>query len=243
MDLGTALRLTVRHWVVAGLVLALTAAVAVGAGSRIDTEYEARATIIFLSPSTGYDSNGKPFRVNPFARAGTAERLAASTVLTVAKTEAFQREMERLGALGDFSFTPTSEVTVDVVSRSADPAMTIKTSRIAVRLLQEELVQRQRLARAPEDTWISAAPLASPDEPAALTGSRIRTVAGIVVIGLVATVSAAILVDTLAGRRTRGRRWWRTSSAVDGETLVSATPILVAAPSVAPQSTAAADGT
>ncbi len=220
MDLLTALKVMARHWVIVLVAMIVTAPVARAIGDEIDPVYEAKASLLLLSPAKTFNAEGKPIEVNPFTRTGNAERVTATAVLAVTNTSQWEDRMEAAGATGDYEYELASEIIVDATVRDETSAKALNTLSVAVRLLEEELAERQRRAGAPPDTWISVDALAVPDEATVLLGSRIRATAGVAVLGAAVAASLAFLAEALgigggARRRRRRRREGRKGDSPD----------------------------
>jgi hypothetical protein len=87
----------------------------------------------------------------------------------------------------------------------------LATLETGVRLLEEELLARQRDAGAPEGTFITADVLSKSDAAVELQGSRLRVMAAVGVIGLAIAATVAFALEALRGG---GRRPSRRLDAV-----------------------------
>jgi hypothetical protein len=92
---------------------------------------------------------------------------------------------------------------VVATANSADGAM--DTLDAAVGFLDDDLEERQMLAGADESTFLWYQRLAYPDEAEVASGGLQRPIATIIVLGVVAAVSLAILVDSVIGSRRKMR--------------------------------------
>ncbi len=207
MDFLTALKVAGRHWLVVLIALVTTVPVARAVGDEVKPVYEAHGTLLLLSPSRTMGVDGRSVEVNPFTRLGNAERVIASTVVTVTFSKRWADHMRAEGATGKFQYRLASEVLIEVKVTDSTPTRTLDTLSVAIRLFEEELAQRQQRAGAPRETWIYSETIAVSDEATALLGSRIRATAGVGLLGLGVAISLAFLAEALkVGGRGRLRR-------------------------------------
>lgn len=206
MDLHTVARVLSSHRRLAALVAISGIVAAVLLGQRVEPAYQARATLLMLSPAETLDSQGKSVEVNPFARAGQAERLLSSAAIVVSGSKRFAGEMARAGADGAFSFVLTSEVLVDVTATASTSDMAQRTLESAVVQFAREVRDMQQGAGASEGNLIDVEIIAATPVPEALLGGRARLMAVVGLLGLVASVGAAFAAEALgpvvARRRT-----------------------------------------
>jgi hypothetical protein len=203
MDLRTTTEVLLRHRRLVALMLALTVLGAVLIGRAVSPVFESKATLLLLAPPAAPDSEGRTMAVNPFSRAGQAERLLSGAAIAVAKTEPFRTEMASRGATGAYSYVLMSEMMLDVQVTAPTAALSLHTLETAVDMFEEQVLQLQAdVGTAPEslikvDT-ITATPVA--DE---LLGSRIRILVAVGLLGLAVTVGTAFAVDATGRRRAR----------------------------------------
>ena len=206
-----------RLWPVALAALALTMVSAVFVASRVAPTYEAEATMLLISPAVTEDPDGVDVATNPFVLSGPAERIAATSVLAVTESEQWVAAMRSAGAEGDYAYALSAEAPIVVVSSAADtPDGALHTLDVASRLFQEELEHRQRTAGAPADRLIGSEVLSSTQVPATVVGSRVRALAAVAALGVVATGTILFLLDWLAPewQPSMGRVWVRRRTAV-----------------------------
>ncbi len=208
MDLLAALKVMVRHWAIVLAALIVTVPIARAVGDEVEPVYEAKASLLLLSPAKTYSADGTPVEVNPFTRTGTAERVAATAVLTVTPTALWKEKMRAAGATGKYTYRLASEVIVEVIVTDQTAETALDTLSTAIRLFEEELAQRQQRAGAPRETWIYVDTLAAPEKATVLLGSRIRATAGVAVLGAAVAASSALLAEAvgIGAGRYRSRR-------------------------------------
>lgn len=210
MDLRSALKVLARHWVLVAAAMVATAPVARAVGEQVDPVYEAEEKLLFLGPSHIWTSEGRRIDVNPFASNGLAEQLAASMMATVTNTPWWMDRIEDQGAAADVSYRRVTEVIVEVRASALSGDEALGSLAIAVRALSEELAARQRLAGAPEESWIYVDPLLEPEAATVVLGSKIKATAGIGLLGIGVAATLAFLAEALGlGGRKRVSRWLR----------------------------------
>lgn len=87
-----------------------------------------------------------------------------------------------------------------VIASATTEESTMATLNAALAFLDGDLVARQERAGADESTWISFQRLALPTDAKVPEGSLRRPIATIIVLGLVASITLAVLVDGVATR-------------------------------------------
>ncbi|MQY03465.1 hypothetical protein [Actinomadura macrotermitis] len=196
-----------RRPLVALVMVALTAALAFQTVARSPT-YEARSVLTFLSPLKAPQnafSNFPPYLV---LMADVSARVLASPV--------GHRAVRRQGGTADFQVLlanrGSQEVPIHdqpyltVVTRSTSRAAAQRTLVLVQQVLHQELRTRQLKAGADPRSLISWRITASTSQPLADTGKPSRQLAGVLLLGLLGTVYAALLADRFAPRlRLRAR--------------------------------------
>lgn len=206
MSLYKLLQTAFQHWVILLIVLLATGPGAQAIGKQVKPVYESKATMLFLGPALVDTADGKGFLVNPFTKVGSAERVAANTVLVVSSTSLWQERMLKKGATGDYTYKQVSDAVVELVTTGQTPSESSTTMAVSIQLLQEELATRQERAGAPPESWIKSEVLAKTNVPTALLGSRIRATVGVAVLGVIAAISAALFAEAVGiGGRSRRR--------------------------------------
>jgi hypothetical protein len=195
MDLRRAASILLRHWALLAVGLVLSLCAATYARSAVAPKFEAEAAILFTSPSTTWDAEGHQVDVNPFTRAGTAERLAASTVIAVANTPDWKRRMVADGALGSYSYRLTSELIVEVRAQASTAAQAMHTLSTAVRFAEDELRERQEAVGAPAGTLIGSDVLPYSENATELLAGRLKAAVSVGLLGLAVSASMIFLVD------------------------------------------------
>lgn len=188
-----------RLWPVALVGVVLTLASAVIVGFTVSTSYEAKATLLLLSPSVTQDDEGEDVATNPFLLSGTAERVAASAVLVVTESEQWTAAMRDEGAEGDYDYELSEAAPIIEVRSAADtPDQALLTLEAATTLFRDRFEENQDLAGAPTDRLIRSEVLSSTVEPTTVVGSRVRAMAAVTVLGLVGTATVLFLIEAVA---------------------------------------------
>ena len=201
VDLLTALRILARQWpvVVIGLVLTVVGVVQVGA--MVAPQYEAKGTVLLLSPGAG---------VNPYLEFPAGLEVTADALVVGLQTESGVEQAEAAGATGVYTLERTTGPLVDITAHAGSDAEATATVDAVVERMRAELVRYQVDSAA--DQHITVEVLSAPTATAKL-GSRIRAQAAVFAVGLVATVSAGMAVDAFRRQRREARA--RRNGAVD----------------------------
>jgi hypothetical protein len=209
MDLRSVVKVLLRHLLVVAIGLALTVALALRGGQSVTPSFEAKASLLFVSPSSTWDAEGRPISVNPFARVGMAEQLAASTVLSITRTQDWKERMVARGATGTFVYTRVAEMVMELRTTAATPELAMHTRDVGAALAEEELLNRQQVVGAPPGTLITINRLPTGDAASELLGSKIKVMFALGVVGAGASATAAFVADAFLPRAVirRTLRW------------------------------------
>jgi hypothetical protein len=198
MDLrgiGRALR---RQWALALVIAIVTVGVAVWSVGRVETKYQGRASLLFVSSPLTADNQGDPISVNPFSLSGNAERVASSAMLALSRSPGFVDEIREAGAGGEVRFRRSSDAILDVKSTAVTPADAIGSLDTAVTIVREQLEAQQAAAGAPPGSYMKIETLAHSDQALALEGNPTRAVGAIVLVGVVVAIAAVVALDAAA---------------------------------------------
>ena len=209
MDLLTALKILARQWpvVLAGLVLTVVGVMQVG--SMVAPQYEAKGTVLLLSPGAN---------ANPYLDFGPNLEVAADALMVVVQSPVGVEKLAADGATGTYSLERVSGPLIDISASAGSADEASRTVDLVVTGLQSELETAQ--ATADPSQRITLNELTQP-VPEAKLGSRIRAQAAVGALGLVLTVSAGLTVDALRRQR-RERRERKAAEA--GDTSSSTSP-------------------
>jgi hypothetical protein len=190
---------------VGGLLFTVAASALIGAG--VEPSYEARSSLLLVAPPVQLNQEGEEVPTNPFLLSGTAERVAASSVMVVTESQEWAAMMQEEGAKGDYEYELAAEAPIiDVTTVAATSDEALQTLEVATRLFEERFEENQRVAGAPTDRLINSEVLSSTEEPAKLVGSQVRATLAMLVLGLAATATVMVLLEALAPDWTP--QWW-----------------------------------
>jgi len=212
MDLLTALKILIRQWpvVLAGLVLTVIGVRQVG--PMVEPTYEAKGTVLLLSP--GADAN-------PYLDFGPNLEVAADALMVVVQSPAGTARLEAAGGAGGFELERVSGPLIDISASAPSEDEATRTVALVVAALQAELETKQ--ASAPADQHITLDELTQPVAEAKL-GSRIRAQAAVGALGLVCTVAAGLTVDAVRRHRRERRARRLAAAGTDAPTSTDAGP-------------------
>lgn len=211
MDLLTALKILARQWpvVLTGLVLTVVGVFQVG--SMVAPQYEAKGTVLLLSPGAN---------ANPYLDFGPNLEVAADALMVVVQSPVGGEKLAADGATGTYSLERVSGPLIDISASAGSADEASRTVDLVVAALQTELETAQSTADPSQRITLNE--LTQP-VPEAKLGSRIRAQAAVGALGLVLTVSAGLTVDALRRQR-RERRARKAAEAGDTSSSPSASP-------------------
>jgi hypothetical protein len=208
VDLHNMLRIAGRHLVIITVGLVATVAVAAVLVSRMEPEYEAKASILLLTPPQIETPEG-PLERNPLENPGGV-LTTASALTDVMLSSQFGDRLREAGLVGDYEVTPAPNAAaiLNVRATGLESELTFADLQLVIAEMRSELAAIQRRAGIAEATWIRAEILTAPTAATELSGSKIRVVAVTFILGAGATFVLAFAADLLYGDRRfiRGRR-------------------------------------
>lgn len=206
LDFFTLVGVVRRRWHVVGLGLVLTALLTIGVGSRVEPTYTARGSTVLLLPSTIADPNTG--RQNPYLGFGSVQ-IPASILTEAVSQPQVRAEIASEGGTAEYEVVldpSTPAPLIVVVTTGEDAEEVLRTVGLVMDRLSQELVLRQEAVEAPAATWLTLDPLAQPDEASPQLGSKMRAQAVTLALGFAASVTVAVLIDSIAARRAEVRR-------------------------------------
>lgn len=186
--------LALRHWVAVAFVFVLTA----GLGYHLEFTlpgYVDTATVAFVEPKIegGLFNNGQSLLV--------IDALTADSVMS----SRGQQQVRNAGGTADYDvalvnfndeeFPSYSRPYVTVATASDDAADAQHTFSAVMSVLQSDLATLQARQGAKPDTWIQLRMIAAPTGAFPQTGSRMRTLAGLAVLAVIAAFTVATFLE------------------------------------------------
>jgi len=238
MDLRAIGRAVRRQFPIVLLIAIVTVVVAMSAAKDVQSEYEGRASLLFVSSPAALDMQGKPITVNPFGLAGNGELVASSTVLALSRNPAFAEQLRSNGASGDVKFRRTSDAILEVRAQASTPAAALGTLATAVTMVSDQFASTQASAGAPLGSYMKIETIATTDHAREIKGSALKSVGAVALVGIVVAIAAALALDAVAPNGFRsGVRWVvRSGRSVAGRLTLAPASAGPRSPSVAPRS-------
>ena len=218
-DFWTSVDVVRRHWKLLLVGLVLTVALAWGAFVAVGPSYQATTEMILLVPH-GNTTPGRTADVlptgNPYLSFGGTLNVTGTVIAKALMGNQGATEVSARGGSASYSVEPPvgDAPVLTITATSADPAASLRTAAIVRTLLTRELDRQQRVAGAPQDSWITMAPLEVADHATPQKKSQVRALAAILVLGTAGSVGMCFFAESLAQRR-RGRQQWAQAFAGD----------------------------
>jgi hypothetical protein len=202
VDFWSSIKVLVRRWyiVVIGLVITLGAVLAVN--TLISPSYTASGSAVLSVPPNLPE---KAASSNPYLAYGNLA-VAAKVVASAMNQPSVVREMKAKGATGTFvvDLDPERSSPIIIVSSQAETsADAIRTVEVVIQGVQQLLADRQKGLGAPQNTWLTAASVVTPEEANKAVGSRLRAMSAVGVLGLLGTLTLAFAIEGWAQGRKR----------------------------------------
>lgn len=193
MDLGSAVRVLMRRWVVLVVGLVLTVGVAAYFYTQSRPRYQATANLILLlQPNArGTEGAGSPFLYLP-----NGLQVLAGIVVTGPDSREFRQDVASQGYVSQFEIgvlvgSPIMTVSVE----GHDPGNVIATRDKVIEGLQVELATVQRDERTPVRQTAHTRVYANEAAPTPIQGNRTRGVLTVLGVGALLTLIAAFILD------------------------------------------------
>lgn len=222
MDFLTLLRILARRWYVVVPMIVLSVVVSMRTVSSVKPDYEAQGTMLLLgpresAPPASAPPEAAPTVVNPYTSFTSSLSTMAVALQVVVTDGTHRRELADKGLSDDYDAVVGEDgPTIEVTATAPSERVAVETLQTIFSMLSEELQQRQAAVGAPPQLQITAQPLVVPDDAAEVSVARDRAMAALAVLGLLATISAGLITDSLATNRqrrtTRGRHEWLDAS-------------------------------
>lgn len=200
MDVREIVEIVRRRWAAVVLLFIVTLAVTAAVAMSVPATYAADASVLLQLPvATG---EGAPPENPLTALSSGSVSIVADVVAQVVNGEGTR---ERLAAAGGSPYTVSvAEGAVPLLSIeavSADRDTALETVGLVDAAIADELAAQQRLAGAAEATFLTSRTLIPADRGRALTDRRTRTVAGLLGVGGVLSLTVVVVVDGVLLRR------------------------------------------
>jgi uncharacterized membrane protein YdfJ with MMPL/SSD domain len=215
VDLANLFRVVRRHWLVVAVGLVLTLAVAVVLASQVKPEFEAKTTVLLLTPPQTQSAEGETIERNPLENPG-AVAVTASALTDVMDSRPFALRMEAAGVTDpyDVEINPAGGgALLFARTTSESPDVALSSLETLLDAMRDELAGIQERAGIAQSTWISAQAITLPDEATPVAGSKTRVGLTVLVLGSAATLALAYAADRIYG----DRRPWRDRKRRRGE--------------------------
>jgi hypothetical protein len=218
MDLLSSARIIWRHkWVVAGL-LVLTVVVAFVIGGGIKPTYKTSGQMVLLPP-TGVDPTATTVPANPAVTDPTAKSfnpflsaqglgvLANAAVVVVNDKQSVDR-IVAAGGLDTFVLAAGDQgggsfITLDVTG--SVEAKVLSTYSLVADAYKAEISRQQDLVGVQAKDQTQANPLVTPKEASKDVGSRVQAMLIILLLGGIAAIGAAFLLQSILDGRARAK--------------------------------------
>lgn len=193
MDLGSAIRVLLRRWVVLviGLVITLGATAYLYIQSR--PQYQATANLILLLQPNAREAEGAG---SSFLYLPNGLQVLAGIVVTGPDSREFRQEAAQEGYVSQFEIgVQVGSPIITVSVEGSDPENVIATRDRVIEGLQVELATVQREERTPARQTAHTRVYANEEEPTPIQGNRTRGVLMVIGVGGLLTLVTAFAID------------------------------------------------
>lgn len=194
MDVGSALRVLLRRWLVLLLGTLLTFGAAFYVYDQAPPRYQATAQVLLLLPANARgEVVGSPFLYLP-----DGLNMLADIVSLTAQTSSFRADLAELGFASQYEIGLDDDGPVFTISvEGTDPEDVIETRDQVVLSLQDELLRVQVEEDAPPQQVATTRVFAADPAPYQLGGDKIRGVLAVLAAGGLLTLVLVFVTDRL----------------------------------------------
>jgi len=199
VDLWDFFKVLVRRWYLTVPLLAVTAFMASNAAKGVEPTYTASVSGVFLEPAVALPAD--QLSPNPWAQAGVGT--TASAVVDSIMNPVAQSAVVADGFSGEYTVLLASRsVLFTVYAPAPTPEEATATLNHIIDLLQEDLQEKQSQYNVPDDQQILIQITSGKSLVTTRDGLQ-RVVAVVAGLGVVATATFVIIVDSILTRRSR----------------------------------------
>lgn len=198
MDTDSMMTVLRRRWWIVLCGLVLTFGLGFGTMTKVAPTYQAKASVLFLSPPTGSGDN--PY-LDMSGLAGLAD-VVATRVANSDSTDALLAN----GTTGTFTIArdqTTSAPILLIIAKDATAAGALQTAKAVSDLVPSTLASLQSSAAVPTKARVTVSSLTTSKTASAVRKSQLRAVIAVVVLGLIVTLFVVGSIDRAAMRRRR----------------------------------------
>jgi hypothetical protein len=185
--------------------LIFTAVVAVVVMQSISSTYEARGSVLVVSPLPPTEETPSILSQNPFARFDASTSVLAGVAAQLMDDISVRERLQEEGAKGDYVVVQenSSAPILTVIVEDEDEEFALTSASIVLSAINDELNDRQADAGAPEASRIRSLVISAPTRTTRLVAARVRAGVATVLLGSAAALSMAFVVEGFAQSRSQ----------------------------------------
>jgi hypothetical protein len=210
VDFLVALRIIARRWYLVIFVLLLTAGAAHAVGQAIAPTYRVTGGAMLVSPLPPPDpvAGLNPLNQNPYVRYDFSIGVLTAVTTQIMDDIVVRDVVADRGGRPDYRIDAAGNNVplVYVTAEDVDEQLAVGTVALVLATMNEELDRRQAEAGAPEGSRVRPIVISLPTKGTELTGSRIRAMLAVSVLGTGGALSLAFLAESRAQSRRRRRQ-------------------------------------
>lgn len=211
MDLRTLLKILVRRWIVVVPTILVAVLVSQQMLGNVKPEYEAKGSLLLLSPTVP-DANAATATggaLNPYIDLRPALKNAASAFSTVMNDSASKALIAKQGLSKNYEVTvdPDSPI-LQVTASSERNRVAVETVKAVLQATQEQITAREVARKVAPANQMGTDILSTPTNATTVNSAKTRALIALIALGIAATLSVALLVESWAqspARRNRRR--------------------------------------
>ncbi|MGY1631537.1 hypothetical protein ACI784_07510 [Geodermatophilus sp. SYSU D01186] len=207
MDLLTIARILRRHWALSLSVIALTVLGGIALVVLTPRQYESTASFVLAyppapptaeqiaeDPALGQINYNNPYL--RFTNDSTVGQVLANRVGSIpVRQELVDAGADDQYAIGPSTAFGSSGLVIGVTATGTSPAQADRTMDLVTQRMQQELAEMQTIYGADEQALITALPVAEPSAPAAVLSGLVRSLVGVVAVGVIVLFAALSLAE------------------------------------------------
>jgi capsular polysaccharide biosynthesis protein len=211
VDLRTLLKILARRWIVVVPTILVAVLVAQQMLGKVKPEYEAKGSLLLLSP-TVQDANAAAQTggaVNPYPDLKPALKNAAAAFSIVMNDGAMKATIAKQGLSKDYDVTVDTDSPILLVTATSDrKRVAIETVKAVLQQTEDQITAREVVHKVAPANRMGTDILSSPTNASTVNSAKTRALIALIALGIAATLSVALLVESWAqspARRDRRR--------------------------------------
>jgi capsular polysaccharide biosynthesis protein len=224
VDLRTLLRILFRRWIVVVPTIIVAVLVAQQVLSNVKPEYEAKGSLLLLAPTAPANAaagDAPEAAQNPYVDLRPALRNAGTAFATLMLDSNQKKALVAQGLSDDYEITVDDDAPILEFAATSDRRrIAIETVQQLLEATQEQIGARENARKVAIDDRIGVDVLQTPTTATTVNAAKTRALIALIALGVAATLSVALLVESWSQSPARRDRRRRRDGDLDDDVIV-----------------------